>query len=100
MPPPVHLADVRSKAVVLLLLIHCLFSLTLGFCVCSLFCYAVLSVLSSSWTLVFNCALAGYELGLFLAVPGDGWLSVIVALPGHTHLILDKMVYFTIVCKV
>ena len=42
-------AAIRSKVVVLLLLIHCLLLLSLfvGGCALSLFCYAVLSVLSS-----------------------------------------------------
>ena len=39
---------VRSKAVILLLLIHCLLLLPLwGFFVCSLFCNAILCVLTS-----------------------------------------------------
>ena len=50
-PPPkaVALAVVPSKALVLLLLIHCLFLhlLFVGFYFWSLFCYAVLNVLSS-----------------------------------------------------
>ena len=41
-------AAVCSKAVVLLLLIHCLLLLPMwGFCVCSMFCCAVLCFLSS-----------------------------------------------------
>ena len=46
--PPVAQAAVRSKAVVLFLLIYCLmcFPLFVGFCVC-LFCYVLLCVLSS-----------------------------------------------------
>ena len=42
-------AAVRSKAVIMLLLIHCisLLQFVLGFCVWSLFCYVVISVSSS-----------------------------------------------------
>ena len=65
--PTVAWPAVRSKTVVLLLLIHCFMYLPLfvGFCVWSLFRYAILSILSSflrssrrgreSWLLCFNC---------------------------------------------
>ena len=43
--PQVALAAVRSKAVVLLLLL--IVAPIVGFCVCSMFCYALLCFLSS-----------------------------------------------------
>ena len=47
--PPVASVVVRFKAMVLMLLIHCLLLIPkfVGFCDWSLFCYVVLSVLSS-----------------------------------------------------
>ena len=38
---------VRSKVVVLLLFVYCCSHCLCGFCVCTLFCFAVLSVLST-----------------------------------------------------
>ena len=42
---PVDSPAVRSKAVVLLLLVHCLLMLLLFVCTCTFFCYAVHSAL-------------------------------------------------------
>ena len=64
-PSPVASTDVRSKVVTLLLLIHWFSYYVWEFCVWSLFCYSVLSVLSSfafillgtreNCLLYFNC---------------------------------------------
>ena len=98
--PPVGWADVRSKAVVLLLLTFCLLLLTpiVGVCNCSMFCCTLLYVHSSiaiilmgkrelyallnlsSWCLVMVER-------LFLAVPQGCLQFVIVVFPDHTHLL-------------
>ena len=44
-----------------------------------------------SWLLSFNCVVAVCVLGLFLTMPWVGLLSVIVAFPGHTHLLLERL---------
>ena len=60
-------AVVRSKAVVLLLLISCRLLLPLcGFCVCSMFCCAVLCVLSS-FAIIF---MEKWDLAAVLCLPG------------------------------
>ena len=93
-------AAVRSKAVVLLLLTFCLFTVTpiVGFCNCSMFCCTLLYVHSSiaiilmgkremdallnlsSWCLVMVER-------LLLAVPRGCLWFVIVVFPDHTHLL-------------
>ena len=100
------LASVCSKAMVLLLLIHWLFVLSLfgvdGCCDWSLFCYALLSGLSllqSSGrgriagcftSIVFLLALLIVfgVLCLFITVSWVGLHCEIVAFPGHTYLFL------------
>ena len=97
--PPVAYAAVRSKAMVLLLLIF-LFIVTpiVGVCNCSMFCCTLIYVHSSiaiilmgkrkliallnlsSWCLVMVER-------LFLAVPWSCLQFVIVVFPDHTHLL-------------
>ena len=69
----------------------------MGFCVCSIFCCALIGLLSSlvgkreldallcssSWSFVIVIALL-----LFLAVPWVGLQCLIVAFSDHTHLLL------------
>ena len=82
-------------AVVLLLLIHCLW----GFCAWSLFCYTVLSVLSSFEIILMRkielaaflyffplCIMTVSALWFFLVVPLVGLQGVFVVFPYHTHL--------------
>ena len=95
------LADYRTKAVVLLLLIRCsLLPLLLGFCVCSMFCCAVICVLSS-----FAIILMGLERAdcftlfvflvycdckcsvAFLEVPWVALRCVIMVFPDLTHIL-------------
>ena len=84
--PPVALGAVRSKAVVLLMLICCV-----GFCNCSMFCCALLAIIIlmgkrelvallslSSWCLVI-------VVWLFFAVPWVCLQFVIVVFSDHTH---------------
>ena len=91
-------AAVRSKAVVLLLLIFFIVTPIVGVCDCSMFCCTLLYVHSSiaiiligkrelvalinlsSWCLVMVER-------LFLAVPTDCLRFVIVVFPDHTHLL-------------
>ena len=85
---------VRSKALLLLLLIHCLLLL---FCVCSLFCYAILFVLSifaisliGCFTLIVYLAFCDcyYSVALpYGAVDFVGLLCVVVVFPYHTRLL-------------
>ena len=69
-----------------------------GLCVSSLFCYAVLCVFSSfviipvgkRWTFIVLCMLCGFY--CYCSMPlhhgtVSGLQCVIVAIPGHTHLI-------------
>ena len=72
-----------------------------GFCVCAMFCCALLCVLSSfamilmgkrkSWLLyfcLFNwCLVIVIVLWLFLTVPWVDLQCVIVVFPDHTHLL-------------
>ena len=77
-PPPVVWAAVRSKAVVLLFLNHflCTSHCLWGFCVWSLFCYALHSVLSSfAIILMRKGELVAIALIVFL-VSCDGLCSV------------------------
>ena len=74
----------------------------MGFCDWFLFRNAVLRVFSSfviismaeeerngCFTLCFCCCVAVIVPFLYLAVPWIGLWSVVVAFPGHTHLLLD-----------
>ena len=94
-------AAVRSKAVVLLLLIYCLmyFALFARVLCLSLFCYALLCghssfaiILKRNRKLVallllsYSCIVAVNVLRLFLTVPWVGLQCVIVVFPDHTHL--------------
>ena len=97
--PPVALAAVRSKAVVLLLLTF-LFIVTpiVGVCNCSMFC-CTLSYVHSSIAIILKgkrelVALLNFSSWclvmverLFLAVPRGCLLFVIVVFPDHTHLL-------------
>ena len=102
---PVALAAVRSKSVVLLLLIRCLvcFPLVIRVLCLSLFCCALLCVLSSFAIilkrkrelvslLLLSCGrlVAVDVLRLFLTVPLVGLRCVIVVFPDHTHLHFAK----------
>ena len=97
---PVAYAAVRSKAVVLLLLIYCLvyFTLFVGVLCLSLFCYALLCVHSSFAIILkkkrklvallllsYRCLVTVNVLWLFLTVPRVGLQCVIVVFPDHTH---------------
>ena len=92
-------AVVRSKAVVLLLLIYCLMYVPLfvGALCLSLFCYALLSVhfsfaiilkrkgeLVALLLLSYRCLVTVYILWLFLTVPCVGLKCVIVVFPDHS----------------
>ena len=73
------LAAVRSKAMILRLFIHCLLLLPLFvgfFCVGSMFCYVVLSVLS---------CFAINPLGKRVMTYSS--MCVVVTFPGHIHLL-------------
>ena len=87
---------VLSKAVVLLLLIYYLmyFPLFVGVLCLSLFCYALLCVLSSFVTIFTRKRvlvafivlwMSCYRKCFFLAVPWVGLQCVIVVCPYHTH---------------
>ena len=83
--------------VVLLLLIHCLLLALFGGCDWTLFCYAVLSILTIfaiiwmsyremvalRW--LFWCIVTIIVLWLFLTVPWVDLQCVLVVFPGHTH---------------
>ena len=98
--PPVAWAAVRSKAVVLLLLIYCLmyFTLFVEVLCLSLFSYALLWVhfsfaiilkrkrrLVALLLLSYRCIVTSHVLWLFLAVPWVGLQCVSVVFPDHTH---------------
>ena len=107
--PLVALAAVRSKAVVLLLLIYCLmyFSLFVGILCLSVFCYASLCVhfsfaiilkrkrkLVALLLLSYRCSVTINVMWLFLAVPlvvCSMWLYLVV-FPDHTHLHFVKTI--------
>ena len=93
-------AAVRSKAVVLLLLIYCLmyFPLFVGVLCLYLFCYALLCVLShfaiilkrkrkvvALLLLSYRCIVTINILRFFLVVPLVGLQCMSVVFPGHTH---------------
>ena len=94
-------AAIRSKAVILLLLIYWLlcFSLVVGVLCLSLFCCALLCVLSrfeiilknkrklvAVLLLSYGCLVTVNVLWIFLTVPGVcGLRCVIVVFPDHTH---------------
>ena len=99
--PQVAWAAVRSKVVVLLLLIYCLmhFPLFVGVLCLSLFCYALLCVYFSfavilkrkrkrvTLLLLYNrCIVTIHVLWLILTVLWVGIQCVIVVCPDHTHL--------------
>ena len=90
------LVAVRSKAAVLLLLIHCLVLLQLFW---SLLCYAVLSVFSSFAIILMRkrelvallklsscCLVTVCVMWLFLMVSWVGMQCMTVVIPGHTYL--------------
>ena len=102
--PPVALAAVRSKAMVLLLLIYCLmyFPLFVGALCLYLFCYALLCVHSSLAIILkrkrklvallllsYRCIVTINVLWLFLTEPWVGLQCVIVVFPDHTHLLFE-----------
>ena len=93
--PQVAWAAVRSKAVVLMFLTFCLF--TMGVCNCSMFCCTLLCVRSSiaiilmgKRELVVLLNLSFWYLvmveRLFLAVPQGCLRFVTVVFPDHTHI--------------
>ena len=99
-------AAVRSKVVVLLLLIYCLmyFALFVGVLCMSLFCYALLCVHSSFAIILkkkrkleallllsYRCIVTINVLGLFLRVSWVGLQFVIVVFPDHTHLLFGDV---------
>ena len=103
--PPVALAAVHFKALVLLLLIYCLmyFPLFVGVLCLSLFCYALLCVRSSfaiilkskrklvaSLLLSCRCIVTINVMWLFLTVLWVGLQYVIVVFPDHTHLLFGS----------
>ena len=104
--PPVAKVAVRSKAVVLLLLIYSLmyFPLFVWVLCLSLFCYALLCV-HSSFSIILKrkkklvallllsnrCIITISVLWLFLKVPWVGLQYVIVVFPDHTHLLFDRV---------
>ena len=107
-PPPVAKADVRSKKVVLLLLIYCLmhFPMFVGVLCLSLFCYALLCVHSSFafilkrkkklvalLLLSYICIVTINVLWLLLAVPWVGLQYVIVVFPDHTHFFIVNRIF-------
>ena len=101
-PTPIAKGAVRSKVVVLLLLIYCSMYLTLfvGVLCCSLFWYTVLCVLSSFAIILtrkrelvallllsFRCIVTVNIVWLYLTVPWVGLQCVIVVFPDHTLLL-------------
>ena len=75
----------------------------MGYCVRSLFCYAVLCVLSSfviislgkrELVALLYSHVVVVALCLFLTVPWVGLQCVIVAFPGHTHLLFGGNHYY------
>ena len=109
-------ASVCSKILVMLLLIHLLFVLSLfaGGCDWSLFCYALLSGLSllqssdrgrNSWLLYFNCLLAVERLWCSVSLPWGvvGWAELcncgiswpyLYTVWGKLHMIVFSLCYF------
>ena len=100
--PLVATAAVRSKGVVLLLLIYCFMYVPLseGVLFLSLFCYALLGVhfsfaiilkrkrkLVALLLLSYRCILTVNFLCIFLTVPWAGLLCVSVVFPDHTRLL-------------
>ena len=100
----VALAVVRSKVVVLLLMIYCLmcFPLFVGVLCLSFICYALLRVHSSFAIIMkrkrklvallllsYRCIVTVNVPWPFLTLPWVGMQSVIVVFPGHNHLLLD-----------
>ena len=98
--PAVTYASVRSKAVVLLLLIRCL----LGFFVCLCFSmHYIVSLKVSSFAIIlkrkrelvallllsYECLVTVNVLWLFLTVPRVGLQCVTVVFPDNSHLFLD-----------
>ena len=105
--PPLVQADVRSKAVVLLLLIYCLmhFQLFVGVLCLSLFCYALLCVHSSFVIILkrerklvallllsYICIVTVNVLWLSLTVPWVGLQCVIMVFSHHTHLLVKTTI--------
>ena len=97
-------AAVRSKAVVLLLLIFFIVTSIVGVCNCSMFCCTLLYVHSSiaiifvgKRELVALLDLSSWCLmmveWLFLAVPWGFLQFVIVVFPDHTHLLFFYYMY-------
>ena len=87
--PPVAKTAVRSKAVVLLLLVTSI----VGFCNCSMFCCVLLYVLFSFAIILMGALLSLSSwclvifVWLFLTVPWVCLQFVIVVFPDHTHLL-------------
>ena len=95
-------AAVRSKVVVRFLLIRSLLLFPLWeFCICSMFCCAVMCALScfaviffmgkrdragSVFCLVFRYLLTVIVMWFFLMVPWVGLQCVLVVIPNHAHL--------------
>ena len=88
------------------------FPLFVGVLCLSLFCYALLCVLSSFATILkrngklvallllsYRCILTKHVLWLFLAVPWVGLQCVIVVFPDHTHLLFRGKAAVAIVNK-
>ena len=75
-----------------LILNTCTLFMIWGFCVWSFFCYAVLSVLSSS-AIILEQRVGCFTLTIFLmscVAPWVGLLCVIMIFPGHTHSLSGK----------
>ena len=104
-PSPLAKAAVRSKAVVLLLLIYCLmyFPLFVGALCLSLICYALLYVHSSFaiilkrkrklvalFLLSFRCLITVIVLWFFLTMPWAGLQCVIVVL---TYFLIGQIIF-------
>ena len=100
--PPMALAAVRSKAMVLLLLIYRLiyFPLFVGVLCFYLFCYALLCVHSSFAIILkrkrklvallllsYRCIITVNAMWLFLTMSWVGLQCAIVVFPNHTHLL-------------
>ena len=107
-------AAVCSKAVVLLLLICCLvyFPFVVRVLCLSLFCCALLFVLSSFAIILkrkrelvallllsYGCLVTVNILWLFLMVPWVGLYCVIVVFPDHTPFLYACYICFQIVCS-
>ena len=118
-PLPTSVASVAvDGSVVVSFIVHCCYHCLGEFCVWSLFCYAVISVLSrfaiisaGCFTFIavmlsinlfsskayqrqyFMCHVIVCVLWIFLKVSRVGMQFVIVAFPGHTHLLLEFLLY-------